>query len=34
MAVVTDPDGVLVELVDTAAAANLERLTADRASEA
>ena len=27
MAVVTDPDGVLVELVDTGAAANLERLT-------
>jgi glyoxylase I family protein len=30
MAVVTDPDGVLVELVDTAAAANLDALT-DRA---
>jgi glyoxylase I family protein len=28
MAVVTDPDGVLVELVDSGAAANLERLTA------
>jgi catechol 2,3-dioxygenase-like lactoylglutathione lyase family enzyme len=27
MAVVSDPDGVLVELVDTGAAANLERLT-------
>lgn len=27
MAVVTDPDGVLVELVDTGAQANLERLT-------
>ena len=26
MAVVTDPDGVLVELIDTAAAANLDRL--------
>lgn len=26
MAVVTDPDGALVELVDTAAAANLDRL--------
>lgn len=26
MAVVTDPDGVLVELIDTAAASNLERL--------
>ena len=28
MAVVTDPDGVAVELIDTAAATNLERLTA------
>jgi glyoxylase I family protein len=27
MAVVTDPDGVLVELIDSGAAANLERLT-------
>ncbi|MGH9275444.1 MAG: VOC family protein [Acidimicrobiales bacterium] len=27
MAVVTDPDGVLVELVDAGAAANLDRLT-------
>ena len=27
MAVVTDPDGVLVELIDSRAAANLERLT-------
>jgi len=27
MAVVRDPDGVLVELVDTGASANLERLT-------
>jgi catechol 2,3-dioxygenase-like lactoylglutathione lyase family enzyme len=26
MAVVTDPDGVLVELIDTAAASNLDRL--------
>jgi glyoxylase I family protein len=29
MAVVVDPDGVLVELVDTPAAANLDRLTGD-----
>ena len=28
MAVVADPDGVAVELIDTAAATNLERLTA------
>lgn len=27
MAVVADPDGVLVELVDSAATRNLERLT-------
>ena len=30
MAVVTDPDGVLVELVDTAAVPNLERLSGGR----
>jgi catechol 2,3-dioxygenase-like lactoylglutathione lyase family enzyme len=30
MAVVRDPDGVLVELVDSGAAANLERLTTRR----
>ena len=30
MAVVTDPDGVLVELIDTAAAPNLERLSSRR----
>jgi len=33
MAVVTDPDGVLVELIDTAAAPNLERLSSGRAEE-
>jgi catechol 2,3-dioxygenase-like lactoylglutathione lyase family enzyme len=31
MAVVTDPDGVLVELIDTAAARNLDRLADDGA---
>ena len=31
MAVVIDPDGVLVELIDSGAAANLERLTAEGA---
>ena len=30
MAVVTDPDGVVVELIDDAAAADLQRLTSDR----
>jgi glyoxylase I family protein len=30
MAVVADPDGVLVELVDTPAAANLDRMTGPR----
>ena len=32
MAVVTDPDGVAVELVDSGAAANLERMTDRRSS--
>lgn len=30
MAVVTDPDGVLIELVDSGAASNLDRLAANR----